>query len=33
MIQAVTLLTGAAIIAVNLVVDVLYCVLDPRISR
>jgi peptide/nickel transport system permease protein len=33
MIQAVTLLTGAAIIAVNLVVDVLYCVLDPRITR
>jgi peptide/nickel transport system permease protein len=30
-VQAVTLLTSAAIVAVNLIVDVLYGVLDPRI--
>jgi ABC-type dipeptide/oligopeptide/nickel transport system permease component len=30
-IQAVTLFTSAAIIAVNLAVDVLYTALDPRV--
>jgi len=30
-VQAVTLLTSAMIIALNLMVDVLYAVLDPRI--